>query len=431
MPRRNLLILLMAALLALTCYLRAHKNLYLVVMADAIGKIERRSLEPIDDRRLFEGAMQGMLGQLDVNSFFVPADDLDAFLEEIEQQFVGVGMQIVLEPETNQLMVGSPLVGSPAYQAGVLAGDRILKIDGESTEGMTLPEASQLLRGPAGTPVALSVLHAGEKEPVEVTIVRDVVHVDTVLGDTRNGDGSWNYFLAGRDRIGYVRIVNFSETTAEEFECVLNALTDQGMRGLVLDLRNDPGGWLRAAVDVCNQLISSGVIVTIRRRGGRVSDTYEAGGEGKFTDCPMAVIVNQETASAAEIVAACMQDHARAVIVGQRTYGKGTVQELIPLQPGCGAMKLTTASYWRPSGRNIQRPRKATDKEQWGVVPNDGCEVALTDDEYVQWQLWRWRRDVYQGPGGGEKPYVDRQRKRAVEYIEQAIKKPRPTAAPE
>ena len=423
MPRRNLLLLIVVAILALVCYQRVQKNPCLRVMANAINTIERRSLEPIDDLRLFEGAMRGMLGQLDKNSIYIPAADLDAFTEDIERQFAGVGMEVALDPRTNQLTVRSPLAGSPAYEAGVLAGDRILKIDGMSTEGMSMSEAVALLRGPPGKPVALSVLHVGEKEPVEITIVREIIHVNTVLGDTRNEDGSWNYFLAGRDRVGYVRITSFSETTAGELERVLGQLAEQGMRGLVLDLRNDPGGWLAAAVDVCNQLISSGVIVTTRRRGGRISETYRAGGQGPFTDFPLAAVVNQETASAAEIVAACLQDHDRAMIVGQRTYGKGTVQELIDLPRGYGAMKLTTASYWRPSGKDIQRPRDAAKNDQWGVTPNKGYEVVLTDEEYVEWQLWRIRRDAFQQPGNGgdekdAKPYVDRQRRRAVEYVE-------------
>ena len=424
MPRRNLLILIVVVLLAGTCYMRVQKNPYLRVMASAIDTIEHRSLEPIGNKKLFEGAMQGMLGQLDEHSIYIPPDELSAFKEEIEGEFAGVGMEIALDPQTKELTVRSPLAGSPAYQAGVLAGDRILKIDGQSTEGMTLPEAIKLLRGPSGKAVALSILHADEKAPVALTIVREIIHEDTVLGDTRNEDGSWNYSIEGREGIGYVRISSFTETTAEELFDVLTELKKQGMRGLVLDLRNDPGGWLVAAVDVCDQLIPSGLIVTTRRRGGKISETFSADGKAPFTDFPLAVVVNQETASAAEIVSACLQDHKRAVIVGQRTYGKGTVQEMIDFPPGCGAMKLTTASYWRPSGKNIQRPRDAKVGTAGGVTPNKGFEVTLTDEQYNQWQLWRVKRDVYQRPGAEKdaKPFVDLQRRRAVEYVEKRMK---------
>ena len=148
----------------------------------------------------------------------------------------------------------------------------------------------------------------------------------------------------------------------------LEWLSAHDMRGLVLDLRDDPGGYLAAAVDVCDLLIPSGVIVTVRRRGGHISRTYAASGQARFTDFPMAVLVNDQTASAAEIVAACLQDHHRAMIVGQRTYGKGTIQEVIDLEKGCGAMKLTTASYWRPSGKNINRPAECRRQGRLGRI---------------------------------------------------------------
>ena len=427
MTRRNLLLLVVVGLLAVVCSLHVHPNPYIGVISEAVNIIERRSLEPVDDMQLFEGAMQGMLGRLDENSFFISEDDLSAFREDIDREFAGVGMEIAMDPETGQLVVRSPLEGSPAYRAGVLAGDRILKIDGKGTVGMALSDALAMLRGPAGVPVSLVVLHIGEREPVTIDLVREIIHVETVLGDTRNEDGSWNYSIAGHPGVGYVRINSFAETTADELENVLKSLADWGMRGLVLDLRDDPGGWLTAAVEVCDQLVASGVIVTIRRRGGRISESYEASGDGRFVDLPIAVVVNQETASAAEIVAACLQDHDRAVVVGQRTYGKGTVQEVIELRPGCGAMKFTTASYWRPSGRNIQRPRDPEANGNWGVLPSKGFDVPLTDEQYVEWQKWRIKRDAYQPPVNGDKneqtaqPYIDLQRQRAVTYIERVI----------
>ena len=424
MPRRNLLLLVVLTLAAIVCFTRMRKNPYLNVIADAIEVIEQRALEPVGDKQLFEGAMRGMLGQLDENSLYISQDDLDAFKEDIDREFAGVGMEIMVDPETSQLAVRSPMEGMPAHRAGILAGDRILAIDDKSTSGMALPDAMALLRGPEGSPLKLTILHVGEKEPVDVSLVREIIHVDTVIGDTRNEDGSWNYSIAGQEGIGYIRIDSFAETTAAELEYVVEALLEQGMRGLVLDLRDNPGGWLTAAVDVSNFFLSSGVIVTIRRRGGQITESYIATPEASFPNFPIAVIVNQETASAAEIVAACLQDHKRAAIVGQRTYGKGTVQEVLELREDCGAMKLTTASYWRPSGTDIQRPRDS-DNGDWGVKPDKGFEVSLTDDEYVAWHLWRLNRDAYQRPGEGKEPatppLVDRQRAKAVEYVEQLI----------
>jgi carboxyl-terminal processing protease len=429
MPRRNLFVLLAVTLVALLCYQRVQRNPYGHVLANAMTRIEDRYLEPIVGSDLFEGAMNGMLGRLDDNSAYITPAKLQKFHEMLDRQFGGVGVEVALEPQTRQLMVLSPLVGSPAHKAGVRAGDRILRIGQTSTQGMSLNDAEGLMRGKPGDPVTLTVLHEGEEKPVEIRIVRDKIQIESVLGDMRNADGSWSYFLEGRDRIGYIRIASFTDKTADEVKKALEWLSAHEMRGLVLDLRDDPGGYLEAAVDVCDLLIPSGVIVTTRRREGRISRTYAASGQGRFTDFPMAVLVNQLTASAAEIVAACLQDQHRAAIVGQRSYGKGTIQEVLDLEKGCGAMKLTTASYWRPGGKNIQRPQNADSNADWGVSPNDGCKVTLTGEEHARWRVWRARRDVFQPvaegrpakDGGGKEsgePFVDRPLVRAVECVE-------------
>lgn len=424
MPRRNLLVLLTVTLVALLCYPRVQKNRYARVLADAMATIESRYVEPIDGSSLFEGAMDGMMDRLDDNSAFIAAADLPEFDKIVDQEYVGVGIVVALDPRDDQLTVLSLLAGTPAYQAGIRAGDKILRIGETSTRGMSLADAVNLLYGQPGEPVTLIVTHEGEETPAQVTIVREKIQVPTVVGDVRNADGSWDFFLPGRDRIGYVRVTSFTDTTASELAEALRRLSDGGMRGLVLDLRDDPGGYLDAAVDVCDSLIDSGVIVTTRRRDSRLGKPYTASGTGQYTDFPIAVLVNENTASAAEIVAACLQDHRRAAVVGQRTYGKGTVQEVLRLEEGCGAMKLTVASYWRPSGKNIQRPRDADQQAAWGVSPDEGYKVSLGNDEQSRWRAWRARRDVLQSgvKNGREKeaaePFVDRPLARAVEYVE-------------
>ena len=177
-----------------------------------------------------------------------------------------------------------------------------------------------------GSPVSrvtITIQHKGEEEPVELTIIRAIIQVDTVLGDTRNVDGSWNFFLEGNDKIGYLRINTFAENTAGELREALEWLVEHDMQALILDLRDDPGGLLNAAVDVCDMFIESGVIVSTRGRDGHIIRAEEATPGDTFTDFPMAVLVNHMSASASEIVAACLQDHKRAIIVGQRTWGKG------------------------------------------------------------------------------------------------------------
>ena len=418
MPRRNLFVLVAVTLVAVLCYQRVQRNQYGRVLANAMAMIENRYVEPVQSLRLFEGAMDGMIGTLDANSIYIPPVDVREFHETIDQQFGGVGMEVTLEPETKRLMVLCPLAGSPAYAAGIRAGDRILRIGKNNTLAMSLKDAVGLLRGKPGEPVTLTILHEGEKKPVEVKIVRAEVQAPTVLGDRRNDDGSWDYLLEGRDRIGYVRVTNFTDTTAHDLEKALEWLSTHDTRGLVLDLRDDPGGYLSAAVDVCNLLIRSGVIVTVRRRDGRIGRTYSADGKGRFTDFPVAVLVNELSASAAEIVAACLQDHGRAVVVGQRTYGKGTIQELIDLEKGCGAVKLTTASYWCPSGRNLQRPLEPDVNANWGVSPDEGYEVTPAAEEQTRWRVWRARRDAnHFAAEDGAEPFVDRPLERAVEYV--------------
>ncbi len=424
MPRRNLLVLLAMTLVALLCYQRVQKNIYGRVLANAMSKIENRYLEPIQASQLFEGAMEGMLGKLDDYSAYISPADLQNFHETIDQEFGGVGVEVALDSETKQITVLCPLLGSPAYKAGIRAGDRILRIRETSTQGMSLSDAAALLRGKPGDTVTLTVLHEGEEKPAEVAIVREVIQANTVRGDTRNADGSWNFFLAGRNRIGYVRISSFTDNTTAELSRALDWLAEHDLRGLVLDLRDDPGGYLTAAVAVCKLLIPPGVIVTTRGRDGRVSRTFGTNRRGPFADFPLAVLVNQNSASAAEIVAACLQDHDRAVIVGQRTYGKGTIQEIIDLENGCGAMKVTSASYWRPSGKRIARPRNPSPNDTWGVMPDAGYEVTVKDEELNRWRQWRFHRDMYQsaangGPSkDGAEPFTDRPLVRAVEYLE-------------
>lgn len=434
MPRRNLLLLIVVTLVALLCYDQVQKTPYGRVMADAMGIIEDRYWEPVQASKLFERAMDGMIGNLDPNSMYITPDELNDFREEIDQQFEGIGIEVAIDPETKQLMVLSPLAGTPASKAGILAGDKILRIGHDSTQGMSLQDAIGLMRGKLGEPVTLTIQHEGEDKPIELTVLRDKIQVESIQGDTRNVDGTWNYWLQGHPQIGYIRITSFTDKTAAEAEKVLNDLASHDLRGLVLDLRDNPGGYVDAAVQICDLLIPVGdEIVAVRRRGGEVSERYTAAGQDPFVEFPIAVLVNDMSASAAEIVAACLQDNHRAVIVGGRTYGKGTIQELIDLEKGCGAMKITTASYWRPNGQNIHRPQNTSQKDVWGVSPDKDYAVNLTSEEQNRWRVWRAKRDAFQPAENGtakngnaaknavakaESPFVDRVLAKALEYLE-------------
>ena len=423
MPHRNLMVLLAAAVVSLVCHQRVETNRYGRVLADAMIQIEDRYIEPVAPEELFNGAMDGMVGVLDdPHSQFVNADDLARFNESLNQEFGGVGMEVAQDPETKHLQVVAPLFGTPAYEAGIRSGDRIVKIEGRKTEDMSLQDAVLLMRGKPGTTVTLAILHPGQSDPVDLKLERQQIPIDTILGDTRSPDGAWNFTLADHPDIGYVRINVFSGKTVSDLRNVLQTLLDNGMEKLILDLRNDPGGLLDAAIAISDLFIDEGVIVSVRRRGQR--ESFEASPGDTLPDFPMVVLVNQNSASASEILAACLKDHKRAAIAGQRTYGKGTVQQVLDLEGGLGALKLTTADYWRPNGRNINRGPDSTDEDDWGVRPSPKLKVVLDDEEYEKLLVWRLRRDIPEGNHTvaveGEPPdadFVDRQLARAIEYL--------------
>jgi len=401
MPRRNVQAILFSVLIAIVCYQKTarterspHRDAIDALIA-TFDEIDRSYLEPVNARELFEGAMNGLVGQLDEYSSYIEPRGYQELSESLEQEFGGIGIQLGLDPESERLMVMSPLVGSPAYQAGIQSGDLIVAIEGESTEGFKLEDAVMRLKGPAGKKVSLTLERPGQTEPLEFHLTRATIQTDSVLGDSRASDDSWDFMLAGHPGIGYIRMTTFSQKSALELRAALEWLTARNARGVILDLRGNPGGLLKSAVDICNLFIPSGRIVSIRGRGGEVLDEYEADGSAEFPDLPLVVLVNRFSASASEIMAACLEDHDRAIVIGSRTWGKGSVQNVISLAGGReGALKLTTASYWRPSGANIHRGRDATDEDQWGVMPSPGYEVDLSDDQWKNIMEWRRQHDV-------------------------------------
>jgi carboxyl-terminal processing protease len=392
MPRRNLYCLFFIALFSLVCYQKAPGSRYSRVLADAMDRVSRRYFLPVDEMTLFEGGMSGMIKGLgDEHSTYIKAARKQEFEDDLNQQFVGIGIRPAIDPKTKQFLVLCPLPDGPAFAAGVRAGDRIVKIEGQSTQGLSLKDAVERIRGKPGTSVTLTIEHRGATQPVDLSIVRQVIHEDTVQGDSRGPDGQWRFLLPGDRQIGYIRITGFAEAeqgekdTVADFRAALEQLRIQKARGLVLDLRDNRGGSLRAAVDICDMLIPKGEIVTTRGREGQVLRAFRASGKASCTDLPIAVLVNRSSASASEIVAACLQDHDRAIVVGERSFGKGTVQEVVDMGHAFGAMKLTIATYWRPSGQNINRPKEdaAGDAKNaaWGVLPNEGYSVPVSDEE--------------------------------------------------
>jgi carboxyl-terminal processing protease len=362
------------------------------LFVDAVEKVEANYVRPVSRRELLETALEGMLQKLDQHSSYINTSELRQFRRQIEGRFGGIGIQVEVDPDLGHLRVIAPMVGTPAYEAGILAGDVIAEIDGRSAEGMTPDKAVEVLTGRPGTDVKLSVLHEGSEDPQTVTITRAIIDIPSVLGDRRKPDDRWELMIDKDKKIGYIRVAGFNEHTADELKKALDQLREEGGKGLILDLRDDPGGLLSSAVEVSDMFLEKGEIVSTKGRN-ILPKKYSAQKDGAFEDMPMVVLINQNSASAAEIVAAALQDHKRAAIVGQRSYGKGSVQNLIDLDGGNSVLKLTVASYYRPSGENIHRFPNATPSDKWGVSPDKGAEVKLAPSEFIRWYRGRLERD--------------------------------------
>jgi carboxyl-terminal processing protease len=328
-------------------------------------------------------------------------------------------------------------VDTPAYEAGVQAGDIIVKIDGKATESMRVGEAIDMIQGEPGSSIVLTVLHPGDKEPVDLEMKRAEIHVQSVVGDQRCKENlkEWDYVIDKSNKIAYIRLLAFTETTAADLRRVLEGLKKQGLRGLVLDLRTNPGGLLRSAVEICRMFLKDGRIVSTKGRNQQ-EETYEARMDMLLMpveEVPMVVLVNSLSASASEIVAAALQDHKRAVVVGERSYGKGSVQNIIEMESNSSALKLTTASYWRPSGKNIHRFPDSKDTDEWGVRPDKGFEIPMDDAERLAYHNYRLDRDVVPGrkapvsrakaEPAKDKPYVDAALEKALEHLRNETKK--------
>jgi carboxyl-terminal processing protease len=431
MPLRNLLSMLCVVLLSFVCLQgapgpgRDDQNYeFYRLLVDALDHIEKGYVENVDRRKLLEGALQGMINHLDPYSAYISPTQLKQFEKQTQGHFGGIGIQIGVK--NRQLTVISPLIGTPAYRAGVRAGDTIVEIEGESTENISIDEAVNRLMGVEGTQVTLAVVHEGEQEPQKITLVREDIKVESVLGDSRKDDDSWDWIIDKQQGIAYIRINSFISSTAQDLDKAIKQAKAEGMKGLVLDLRTNPGGLLQSAIEVCDMLLKDGMIVTTKGRNTR-ERPWKASGDGVHTDFPIAIIVNHFSASASEILAAALQDNGRAKIVGERTWGKGSVQNVIELENGSSALKLTTAEYHRPNGHNIHKRPTAKETDEWGVMPEDEFKVEFSPSEFRDYVVWRHERDVIKAKSGSPtpttdaketpSPFVDRQLQKAVEAL--------------
>jgi carboxyl-terminal processing protease len=332
---------------------------------EVFDMVKKNYVEEVDSSALIQGAINGMMRSLDPHSTFMTPEVYKELEVETQGRFGGIGIEITILKDV--LTVVSPIEDTPAFNAGVKSGDQIIKIDGKSTKDITIMEAVKKLRGLKDTKVTITIMRENMAKPKDFILTRDIIQVKSVKAKTFD------------DNIGYIRISSFHERTADD---VRKALSNFGekvrpMKGLVLDLRNDPGGLLIQAIEVSDMFLKSGVIVSTRGRTKNMETKAMAKNDGNEIACPIVVLVNEGTASAAEIVAGALQDNGRALIIGTRTFGKASVQTVIPMEDG-SALKLTTARDYTPKGRSIQaegikpdiivkyvRPSEDTENNYW------------------------------------------------------------------
>src|SRR5215467_5498316 len=338
--------------------LTAYRQLDL--FSDAFERVRANYVRPVEDHELIDAAIEGMVSNLDPHSSYMDAKSYNDMQITTKGQFGGVGIEVT--QEDGLIKVISPIDGTPAAKAGIKPGDRIAGIDGVSIAGLALNEAIDKMRGPEGSKITLTILREGEKKPFDVTLQRAVVQVDA---DTWRKEGD----------IGYIRLPGFNEQTASGLEKAVRELKKQigpGIKGYIIDLRNNPGGLLDQAIQVSDDVLTGGEIVSTRGRHPEDTQRYDAKGGDIMDGKPIVILINAGTASASEIVSGALQDHKRATVIGMTSFGKGSVQTIIPLGEGGGALRLTTARYYTPSGHSIQAQ---------GIIPD--IAVAQGDEANI------------------------------------------------
>ena len=349
------------------------KNVYkdIKTFNEVFDIIKKNYVDEVDPTTLIQGAINGMVKTLDPHSSFMTPDLYKELEVETQGHFGGIGIEIMIIKDV--LTVISPIEDTPAFNAGLKPGDQIIKIDGKSTKNIEITEAVKKLRGPKDTKVTITIMRENMAAPKDFTLTRAIIQIKSVKVKKLE------------DNIGYIRIAAFQEKTSDDLRKELREISQKlnPMKGLILDLRNDPGGLLTQAIEVSDIFLKSGVIVSTRGRVKSMETKSMATNDGVKITCPMIVLVNEGTASAAEIVAGALQDNGRALIVGAQTFGKASVQTVIPLEDG-SALKLTTARYYTPKGRSIQAEGITPDIIVKYIKPSEDVESAAGMEEQIR-----------------------------------------------
>ncbi|MFH2092581.1 MAG: S41 family peptidase [Pseudomonadota bacterium] len=337
------LVCLFGSVDGIRCPVQADEKTYqsLKLFTDVLEELEKNYVDDVDAQDLIQNAIKGMVGNLDPHSSFMPPEAFDELQEDTKGEFSGIG--IVITMKDGILTVVSPIEGTPAYNAGLQAGDAIIRIDGKSTKDMALWEAVKMMRGPRNDTVLITVIRADEPGALEFPLKRDLIPMTSVRSAIL------------KPQYGYLRVTNFRMSTTDEIKDHLKRLESEssGLKGLIMDLRDNPGGLLDQAVEICDLFLDAGDIVSIKGRIERTKQIYKATASDEDRKYPVVVLINGGSASASEIVAGALQDHSRALILGTTSFGKGSVQTVHPLTEGFG-IKYTIARYYTPNGRSIQ-----------------------------------------------------------------------------
>ncbi|OPY06736.1 MAG: putative CtpA-like serine protease [Syntrophaceae bacterium PtaB.Bin038] len=335
----------------------------LKIFNEVLDIVEKNYVEEVKQNKLINEAVNGMIRSLDPHSAYLTPDQYKELQVDTSGTFGGLG--IVISMQNDQLTVVSPIEDTPAFKAGIKAGDRIMKIDGQITKGMSIQDAVKKMRGPENTKVTLTILRKDMKEPRDYEITRAVIKIKSVKHNVYE------------DGIGYIRISAFQESTVDELKKALQQVNGKAknLKGIVIDVRNNPGGLLDQAVKASDAFLKSGTIVSTKGRVKAIESKFVARDDGAEPTCPMVVLVNEGTASASEILSGALQDNGRAIVLGMPTFGKGSVQTVIPLEDG-SALKLTTARYYTPKGRSIQAEGIKPDIVVEPIRPAEGPETA-------------------------------------------------------
>lgn len=424
MPTRNIFIIAACVIVSSVCYSEFHKNRYSDTIAEAMTIIEEQALKKLSRRELFRAAMKGMVAQIDEHSAFVDGKESTQLQQSLKQEFGGIGIIVEGNTETG-LTVVTPLPNTPAAAAGMLPGDVITAVNKNPTKEMTRNEAISMIKGPIGQTVNLEFQHRGESKIQSADIERVKVEEASVEGDYRDETLNWTFQLEENPQIGFIRLSTFGEKSVAEMSEALEAI-DGKVKALILDLRDNPGGLLDSATKIADKFIDSGLIVETRRRDGDIELSVIASENLEFDKgIPIVVMINGRSASASEILSACLKDHDRAKICGSRSWGKGTVQNVIPMENQKSTLKITTASYWRPNGKNIHRPEDAKDEDEWGVSPDEGFELNLTTEqeiEVIRYRNLRDRKNIGGNVDSELENVDDPQLRIAIDYLESLIK---------